>query len=157
MPIQKITKLNTGAFMPLIGLGTYFLSHTYGSQLIFLLLGPLQELGSPNQARSSMPSRPHSGMATNTSTQLPRMVSALNEPLNACIRTSSHRLGNEKEVGQGIKASGVPRSEIFLTTKLDNIDHADVLGALNKSLGFLGTDYVDLCAGPSPYDDKICL
>ncbi|SRR6266851_1274162 len=32
MPIQKITKLNTGAFMPLIGLGTYFLSHTYGSQ-----------------------------------------------------------------------------------------------------------------------------
>jgi glycerol 2-dehydrogenase (NADP+) len=72
------------------------------------------------------------------------MVSALNEPLNACIRTSSHRLGNEKEVGQGIKASGVPRSEIFLTTKLDNIDHADVPGALNKSLGLLGTDYVDL-------------
>ncbi|KAF8270476.1 Aldo/keto reductase [Lactarius quietus] len=52
--------------------------------------------------------------------------------------------GNEKEVGLGIKASGVPRSDIFLTTKLDNIDHKDVLGALNKSLGLLGTDYVDL-------------
>ena len=55
-------------------------------------------------------------------------------------------LDNEKGVGEGIKASGVPRSEIFLTTKLNNNDHADVLGALNKSLGLLGTDYVDLCA-----------
>jgi len=51
---------------------------------------------------------------------------------------------NEKEVGQGIKASGVPRSKIFLTTKLNNIDHEDVLGALNNSLKLLGTDYVDL-------------
>ena len=49
-------------------------------------------------------------------------------------------------MGEGIKASGVPRSDIFLTTKLNNIDHEDVLGALNKSLGLLGTDYVDLCA-----------
>jgi len=46
----------------------------------------------------------------------------------------------------GIKASGIPRSEIFLTTKLNNNDHKDVPGALNKSLGLLGTDYVDLCA-----------
>ena len=53
---------------------------------------------------------------------------------------------NEKQVGEGIKASGVPRSEIFLTTKLNNIHHEDVLGALNNSLGLLGTDYVDLCA-----------
>jgi len=51
---------------------------------------------------------------------------------------------NEKEVGLGIKTSGVSRSEIFLTTKLNNIDHKDVLGALNKSLELLGTDYVDL-------------
>jgi glycerol 2-dehydrogenase (NADP+) len=51
---------------------------------------------------------------------------------------------NEKEVGLGIKASGVPRSEIFLTTKLNNIDHKDVLGALNNSLELLGTTYVDL-------------
>ena len=29
--------------------------------------------------------------------------------------------GNEKEVGLGIKASGLPREEIFLTTKLNNI------------------------------------
>jgi glycerol 2-dehydrogenase (NADP+) len=53
---------------------------------------------------------------------------------------------NEKQVGEGIKASGVPRSDIFLTTKLNNIDHGDVLGALNKSLELLNTDYVDLCS-----------
>jgi glycerol 2-dehydrogenase (NADP+) len=53
---------------------------------------------------------------------------------------------NEKQVGEGIRASGVPRSEIFLTTKLNNIDHEDASKALNISLGLLGTDYVDLCA-----------
>jgi glycerol 2-dehydrogenase (NADP+) len=58
----------------------------------------------------------------------------------------SHGPDNEKEVGAGIKASGVSRSDIFLTTKLNNPDHRDVLGALNKSLELLGTDYVDLCA-----------
>jgi glycerol 2-dehydrogenase (NADP+) len=56
------------------------------------------------------------------------------------------RPDNEKQVGEGIKASGVPRSEIFLTTKLNNIDHTDVLGALNRSLEMLDTDYVDLCS-----------
>jgi glycerol 2-dehydrogenase (NADP+) len=52
---------------------------------------------------------------------------------------------NETEVGKGIKDSGVPREQIFLTTKLDNCDHKDVEGALNKSLKNLGTDYLDLC------------
>ena len=59
---------------------------------------------------------------------------------------SSHWLDNEKQVGEGIKASGVQRSEIFLTTKLNNNQHKDVLGALNKSLELLGTNYLDLCA-----------
>lgn len=51
---------------------------------------------------------------------------------------------NEKEVGQGIKASGVPREEIFLTTKLNNPDHKDPEAALEKSLKNLGTTYLDL-------------
>jgi glycerol 2-dehydrogenase (NADP+) len=58
----------------------------------------------------------------------------------------SHWPDNEKQVGEGIKASGVPRSEIFLTTKLNNNQHKDVLGALNTSLELLGTNYLDLCA-----------
>ncbi|TDL25187.1 Aldo keto reductase [Rickenella mellea] len=51
---------------------------------------------------------------------------------------------NEKEVGEGIKMSGVDRSKIFLTTKLNNNDHKDVLGALLLSLRKLDTPYIDL-------------
>ena len=53
--------------------------------------------------------------------------------------------GNEKEVGNGIKASGVPREEIFLTTKLNNIDHSNPAEALEQSLKHLDTPYLDLC------------
>ncbi|KAF7563380.1 hypothetical protein G7046_g736 [Stylonectria norvegica] len=54
--------------------------------------------------------------------------------------------GNEAEVGEGIRASGVPRSEIFITSKLWNTHHAkdDVEIALDRTLEDLETDYVDL-------------
>ncbi|TFK73504.1 Aldo/keto reductase [Pluteus cervinus] len=52
--------------------------------------------------------------------------------------------GNEAEVGKGLLESGVPRSEIFLTTKLDNPHHQRVADALEDSLKKLQTDYLDL-------------
>ncbi|MFF1634705.1 aldo/keto reductase [Leifsonia sp. NPDC058248] len=53
---------------------------------------------------------------------------------------------NEAEVGAALRASGIPRDEIFLTTKLRN-DHQkarDVEGAFARSLDALGLDYIDL-------------
>ncbi|KAF2460902.1 aldo/keto reductase family protein [Lineolata rhizophorae] len=52
--------------------------------------------------------------------------------------------GNEAEVGQGIKDSGVPRDQIWITTKLDNTWHHIVEDGINSSLKDLGVDYVDL-------------
>lgn len=53
---------------------------------------------------------------------------------------------NEADVGEAIKASGIDRSEIFVTTKLWNDDHGydNTLSAFDRSLGQLGLDYVDL-------------
>ena len=53
---------------------------------------------------------------------------------------------NEYEIGQAINSSGVPRSEVFLTTKLNNTDHGfeRVLKAFDKSLKTLKQDYIDL-------------
>ncbi|KAL5519764.1 hypothetical protein ACEPAG_1424 [Sanghuangporus baumii] len=54
--------------------------------------------------------------------------------------------GNEKEVGQAIRESSVPRQEIWLTSKLWNNFHApeNIESALDESLNNLGTEYLDL-------------
>ncbi|MGY2050984.1 aldo/keto reductase [Methylobacterium sp. JK268] len=54
--------------------------------------------------------------------------------------------GNEAGVGRVIAASGIPREEIFVTTKLWNDAHGtdEALRAFDASLGRLGLDYVDL-------------
>lgn len=53
---------------------------------------------------------------------------------------------NEKDVGNAIKESGIPRSEIFVTTKLWNSDHGYdlTLKAFEKSLEQLDLGYIDL-------------
>lgn len=54
--------------------------------------------------------------------------------------------GNEQEVGEGIKESGVPRSDIFLTTKhwVTERGYEKTLAAIEASLNNLGMDYIDL-------------
>lgn len=54
--------------------------------------------------------------------------------------------GNEKEVGNAIAASSVPRPEIWITSKLWNTEHAPdrVRPAIEKTLKDLGTDQLDL-------------
>jgi methylglyoxal/glyoxal reductase len=52
--------------------------------------------------------------------------------------------GNEKEVGEAIRASGIPREEIFVTTKLWITNFLRAEAAFNDSLKRLGMEYVDL-------------
>jgi diketogulonate reductase-like aldo/keto reductase len=54
--------------------------------------------------------------------------------------------GNEAEVGEAVRSSGLPRSEIFVTTKLWNADQGfdPALRAFDASLERLGLEYVDL-------------
>lgn len=54
--------------------------------------------------------------------------------------------GNESEVGQGIKASGLDRAEIFVTTKLwrEHLGYASAKKEFGNSLSKLGLDYLDL-------------
>ncbi|MCP5472374.1 MAG: aldo/keto reductase [Sinobacteraceae bacterium] len=54
--------------------------------------------------------------------------------------------GVEKEVGAGIVRSGVPRSEIFITTKLwiEDYGYDEALRAFDRSISALGVEYLDL-------------
>ena len=65
---------------------------------------------------------------------------------------------NEKGVGAGVRASGLPREEIFVTTKVWNDDQGydETLRAFDTSLGLLGMDYVDLYLihWPAPSRDR---
>ena len=51
--------------------------------------------------------------------------------------------GNEESVGQGLRESGVPRQEVFITTKF-NPSRRDPAAEAERSLGRLGVDAVDL-------------
>ena len=54
--------------------------------------------------------------------------------------------GNETGVGEGVRRSGIPREEIYLTTKLGNESHGydATMAAFEESLSRLGSDYLDL-------------
>lgn len=62
---------------------------------------------------------------------------------------------NERDVGEALRASRVPRDQLFVTTKLWNQDHgyARAKAALGESLERLGLDYVDLYLIHWPVED----
>jgi len=103
MVVNKVVKLNTGAEMPVLGLGTW--------------------QSSPGQVKDAVKVALEAGYTH--------------------IDTAT-AYENEKEVGEGIKLSGVPREKIFLTTKLNPPDMRDPKAALEYSLKQLDTPYLDL-------------
>ncbi|MCJ1481054.1 hypothetical protein MMC06_001210 [Schaereria dolodes] len=82
---------------------------------------------------------------------------AVTEALKAGYRhiDTARIYGTEPAVGTAIKKSGIPRGQLFITTKLWNNSHHpdDVERAIDASLKDLGTDYLDLYLmhWPSPF------
>src|SRR6478672_3478427 len=85
------------------------------------------------------------GVADLSDDETERAVSTALEIGYRLIDTAS-AYGNEAAVGRAIAASGIPRAEIFLTTKLatDDQGYQSSQDSIKASLDRLGTDYVDL-------------
>jgi diketogulonate reductase-like aldo/keto reductase len=62
---------------------------------------------------------------------------------------------NERAVGRGIKRAGVPRDEIFITTKLWPSDYEDVDRAIDDTLARLDLQYIDLLLLHQPYGNYV--
>ncbi len=63
--------------------------------------------------------------------------------------------GNEEGVGAAVANSGIPRDQIFLTTKIwiSNAGEKRAAASIDESLARLGTDYVDLLLIHQPFGD----
>ncbi len=81
---------------------------------------------------------------TNSEEAVKAMTSALQVGYRAIDTASLY--ANEKEVGEAVRASGLKREEVFITTKVWNSDHGydQTLRAFESSLEKLGFDYLDL-------------
>jgi diketogulonate reductase-like aldo/keto reductase len=75
----------------------------------------------------------------------PECVNAVRWALECGYRhiDTAQAYGNEESVGQALRESGVPRQEVFLTTKF-NPSRRDPAAEAERSLARLGVDYLDL-------------
>lgn len=70
---------------------------------------------------------------------------------------TAHAYNDERGVGQAVKESGVPRSEIWITSKLWPTEYGEgkTAEAIDKMLERLGTDYIDLLYVHQPVGDFV--
>lgn len=88
-----------------------------------------------------------------------------NEECERCVLDAIHTgyraidtaqsYGNEEAVGSAVKKCGVPRAELFLTTKvwISNASYEKAKDSIEKSLKNLQTDYIDLLLIHQPFGD----
>ncbi|KAI0646670.1 Aldo/keto reductase [Trametes meyenii] len=69
---------------------------------------------------------------------------------------SARMYGNEKQVGEAVRESGIPREQVVVTTKIGNDEHGYdlALAAVDDSLKQLGFEYVDIFLIHSAMSDK---
>ncbi|MFI6762136.1 aldo/keto reductase [Micromonospora sp. NPDC050417] len=71
---------------------------------------------------------------------------------------TAYKYGNEQGVGRGLRASGVPREDLFVTSKLNGEWHGvrEAQEAFEQSAERLGVDYIDLFLihWPMPWQDR---
>ena len=94
------------------------------------------------------------------------LIKDLAEAEKACLEAfkvgyrhidTAHRYDNERGVGTAIKKSGIPRKDIFITTKLSPTEFGEEVSykAINDMLKRLDTDYIDLLLIHHPFNDYI--
>lgn len=66
---------------------------------------------------------------------------------------TAHAYRVERGVGQAVKESGIPREEIWITSKLWPSEYADADAAIDRMLDRLGTGYIDLLYVHQPMGD----
>lgn len=76
----------------------------------------------------------------------PECVNAVRWALELGYRhiDTAQAYGNEESVGEGLRESGVPRDEVFVTTKFYPSRRGDPAAEAGRSLDRLGLDYLDL-------------
>lgn len=91
---------------------------------------------------------PHVGFGTWQTPNGDVAISSVLEALNVGYRhiDTAAIYGNEESVGQAIKMSGIPREDLFITSKLWNTDqgYENTLRAFDKTMKDLNLDYLDL-------------
>lgn len=101
---------------------------------------------------------PTIGLGVYQSARGKETTSAVLEALRAGYRhiDTARIYGNEEDVGEAVRQSGVPRAEVFVTTKLWNADQGydKALRAFEASNQRLGLEYVDLYLVHWPVPNK---
>ena len=91
---------------------------------------------------------PQFGMGVYMVPEGPETVNAVAEALRLGYRhiDTAHAYQNERSVGKAVADSGIPRDEIWITTKLwpSEYGRGKTAAAIDKMLARLGTDHIDL-------------
>ena len=100
---------------------------------------------------------PQFGMGVFMVPEGPETVNAVKEALRLGYRhiDTAHAYENERSVGQAIRESGVPRDEVWVTTKLwpSEYGRGKTAAAIDKMLERLGTDHIDLLLQHQQFGD----